>query len=93
MEGIIRPEASVLPENSLVPAQNLISPPPNQFTHEVTRQLPFYYTTARESSAPDGHLPAGTKVVLLVDDGGERCRVVDGQGLYVEVERAGLKQQ
>lgn len=92
MKGIIRPEPSVLPESSLIPALNLISPPPNRFTHEVTRPCPFYYTTARQSSAPDGQLPAGTKVVLLVDDGGEHCRVVDGQGLYVEVERAGLKQ-
>jgi hypothetical protein len=91
MKGIIRPEAHVLPESSLVPAQNLISPPPNQFTHELTRQLPFFYNTARQSPEPDGHLPAGTKVVLVVDDG-EHCRVVDGPGLYVEVERAGLKQ-
>ena len=92
MKGIIRPEASILPESSLIPPQNLISPPPNQFTHEMTRPLPFYFTGAGQSSSPDGHLPSGTKVVLLVDDGGEYCRVVDAQGLYVEVERAGLKQ-
>lgn len=91
MEGIIRPEPSILPENSLIPARNLITPPPNQFTHELTQRLAFFYTAARHSHAPDGHLPAGTKVVLLVDDGGEHSRVVDGQGLYVEVERAGLK--
>jgi hypothetical protein len=91
MEGIIRPESNVLPESSLIPAQNLISPPPNQFTHELERWLPFFYTTEGLSHAPDGHLPAGTKVALLVDDGGGHCRVVDGQGLYVEVEHAGLK--
>jgi hypothetical protein len=34
-------------------------------------------------------LPAGTPVALLVE-GPERCRVVDGRGLYVEVSRASL---
>jgi hypothetical protein len=90
MEGIVRPEASVLPDGALIPKRNLISPPPNQFTHELTRPLPFYFDTARQSSPPDGHFPAGTKVVLLTCEAGEYCRVVDGRGLYVEVEHSGL---
>lgn len=90
MKGIIRPEARVLPDSALIPERNLISPPPNQFTHEVARPLPFYFADARQSPSPDGHLPAGTKVALLSYDGGEYCRVADGQGLYVEVEHSGL---
>jgi hypothetical protein len=37
-------------------------------------------------------LRAGTPVVLLVD-GDDRCRVVDGSGLYVEVRRASLRER
>jgi hypothetical protein len=90
MEGIIRPESNILPESALIPARNLISPPPNQFTHEVARPLPFYYDTTRQASTPDGHFPAGTKVLLVACDTGDYCRVADARGLYVEVERAGL---
>jgi hypothetical protein len=36
-------------------------------------------------------LPAGTRVLLLVD-GPERARVVDASGLYVEVRRASLRE-
>ena len=90
-EGFVRPEAVVLPESALIPEKNLISPPPNQFTHELTREQPYYYASAREDVPPDGRLPAGTNVVLLVYDDGERCRVADGRGLYVEIEYAALK--
>jgi hypothetical protein len=41
-------------------------------------------------SAPDGQLEAGTRVVPLRYDDRERCRVVDGRGLYVEVSYAKL---
>ncbi len=34
MENMIRPEAVVLADNALIPPANLISPPPNQFTHD-----------------------------------------------------------
>jgi hypothetical protein len=90
MKGFVRPEIRVLPASALIPERNLISPPPNQFTHELTRPLPFYFTTAQQSSAPDGHFPAGTKVVLLAYDGSDYCRVVDEQGLYVEIEHGSL---
>ena len=88
MEGFTRPQAEVLDEGSLIPDGNLISPPPNQFTHVVEHAQPFYYGRGRK---PDGEFPAGTLVVLMAYDGGARCRVADGRGLYVETKYAGLK--
>ncbi len=86
MEGFLRPEIIELPESALVPEKNIISPAPNQFTHKLIRSQPFYYDKPRRSKQPGGKFVAGTKVVLLVYNGGKYCRVVDGQGLYVEVE-------
>jgi len=90
MEGIVRPEVTILPEGSLVPAKNVISPAPNQFTHEVTRQQPYYFIDGREGGPPDGQFEAGTKVVLLVHDG-DYCRVADSQGLYVQIAYGSLR--
>jgi len=90
MEGFLRPEAVVLNESALVPERNLLSPAPNQFTHELARAQPYYYTTAQQGAPPDGVFQAGTKVVLLVYDGGNQCRVADGRGLYVETAYEGL---
>lgn len=91
MGQFIRPEASILPEESLIPEENLVSPPPNQFTHELKESQSFYYTSAQQASPPDGELSAKTKVVLFRHDGGSYCRVIDGQGLYVEIEFKSLK--
>jgi hypothetical protein len=91
MEGFIRPEAVVLPESALVPDGNVIRPAPNRFTHELTRNEPFYYGGAQQGGPPDGELPVGTKVVLLFHDAGAYCRVADGRGLYVEVGYDGLR--
>jgi len=91
MEGFLRPKATVLPESALIPEKNLISPAPNQFTHRLMREQIYYYDMAREGVPPDGLLPAETKVVLLVHDGGERCRIADGRGLYVEIEYVALR--
>jgi hypothetical protein len=91
MKGFIKPKDVLLPESAAIPERNLISPAPNQFTHELIRSLPFYFTAAKQSSSPDGELLAGTKVSLLKYDGGAYCHVADGQGLYVEVEHDGLK--
>lgn len=91
MKGILRPEPMVLPESATIPARNRIVPAPDQFTHEVTRRQPFYFTSAQQGEPPNGELPAGEKVVLLVHDGGPFCRVADGKGLYVEVEHAALR--
>ena len=90
-EGFVRPEVIVLSGQALIPAGNLIAPAPNQFTHQLTRAQPIYFAGAGQGTDPDGELPAATQVVLLVYDGGATCRVVDGQGLYVEVEYSSLK--
>ena len=91
MKGFVRPEATVLGEGAIVPDKNLIIPAPNQFTHEMVKARPYYFDGAQQGAAPNGEFPAGTKVVLLVYDGGSYCRVADGQGLYVEIEYDGLK--
>ena len=91
MEGFTRPEAVTLGENALIPDKNLIAPAPNQFTHELTRPQPYYYDGAERGAPPVGQFREGTRVVLLVHDGGTYCRVADGQGLYVEVEYDSLR--
>jgi hypothetical protein len=91
VEGFVRPDAVVLGNNAVVPEENIISPAPNQFTHELTRLQPFYFSVPEQATKPSGELPVGTKVVLLVYEGGKYCRVVDGQGLYVDIEYEGLK--
>ena len=90
-EGFIRPETEVLAAKALVPCRNLIAPAPNQFTHEVARAQPYYFTGAQPGMAPDGEFSAGAKVVLLLHDGGVYCRVADGRGLYVETEYESLR--
>lgn len=84
MEGFLRPEAEVLPESALIPRNNLIVPPPNQFTHEVTRVEPYYYSGVAPSG-PDGTFRVGTRVLLVRQQNGGRCRVIDERGIYVEV--------
>ena len=91
MEGMKRPEAIVLPDSSLIPPGSLIAPPPNQFTHEVTTAQPFYFAYGAGGGAPSGEFAPGTRVVLMVHDGGAMCRVVDGAGLYVDTAFAGLR--
>jgi hypothetical protein len=84
-----RPKAVVLPDTALVPQGRLIKPPPNQFTHELRRAQPYYYE--RPSEAADGDYAPGTRVVLMVYDGAQYCRVVDSQGLYVQTAYRGLR--
>ena len=91
VKRMIRPEAVVLAENAIVPGKNLIWPAPNQFTHKLTRSRPYYFNEPRQAARPDGEFPAGTKVVLLVYNGGNYCHVADGRGLYVAVRYDGLK--
>jgi hypothetical protein len=86
---MLRPEASVLSDGSLVPESNLIRPPPNRFTHKLLRDEQYRLDRPERGAEADGVLQAGTPVVLLVE-GPDRCRVVDGSGLYVEVRRASL---
>jgi hypothetical protein len=93
-EGVmLRPEAVVVPDEALVPPSNLIKPPPNRFTHELVADEPYQFDRlGRGRKQPDGFLPAGTPVVLLVD-GDDRCRVVDGMGVYVEIRRSSLRER
>jgi hypothetical protein len=91
VDGFTRPEVSILDENAIVPDKNLIVPAPDQFTHEVVQSAPFFYGDADSGGSPAGELPAGTRVVLLVHDGGKRCRVADGRGLYVEIDYKHLR--
>jgi hypothetical protein len=77
MGRILRPDAEVLDRAALIPA------------HELRQSQPYFYQDTR--SEPNGEFPAGTRVVLMVHDGGASCRVVDGQGLYVETAYRGLR--
>ena len=81
---MLRPEPRVLADGALVPDANVISPPPNRFTHELVRDVPYRLDRPARAHEPDGVLEAGSSVVLLVD-GPELCWVVDASGLYVEV--------
>ena len=86
---MLRPKAVVLSDAALVAPGNTVTPPPTQFTHELTVSQPFRYKPGRGS--PDGVLAAGTRVVLLAHGGGSHCWVVDGRGLRVRTARAGLR--
>ena len=87
---MLRPEALVLGGEALIPESNIVRPAPNRFTHELIVDEPYRFDRPERSREPDGVLPAGTPVVLLVE-GDDRCRVVDGTGLSVEVRRASLR--
>ena len=90
MDKIIRPKAAVLPESALVPEQNMVQPPPKQFTHEVVVEQPYYYVGPQHST-PQGNFPAGTKVAMLAHESGPLCRVADGRGLSVFTAFDGLR--
>jgi hypothetical protein len=91
MKGFTRPPSVILPDNAVVPERNVIVPPPNQFTHVLTRPQPFQFASAQQAAVPDGVFPAGTKVVLLVHDDGPDCWVADGRGLYVLIAYESLE--
>jgi hypothetical protein len=89
--GVIRrPDVSILADEALVPERNVVRPAPNRFTHELLADEPYRFDRPERPNEPDGVLPAGTQVVLLVE-GGDSCRVVDGSGLYVEISRTHLR--
>jgi hypothetical protein len=90
--GVLRPDPMVLAEEALIPEHNLVDPPPTRFTHQLTEDEPYRYDRpGRRRSEPDGVLPAGTAVVLMIE-GERRSRVVDGEGRYVEVGTANLRE-
>jgi hypothetical protein len=86
---MLRPKAVVLGDAALIPEHRLITPPPDQFTHEVRRAQPYY--CEQTSGPPDGQFAAGARVVLMRYEGGAYCRVVDSRGLYVATTFAGLR--
>ncbi len=71
--------------------KNIIQPPPNQFTHELTQDEPYYFIGPQQKSPSDGTFPRGTKVVLMVYDGGGYSRVVDDKGVYAVTAYQSLK--
>lgn len=87
MKGFTRPDATILEESAVIPEENLVSPVPTHFTHEVKQPEAYYFKRGKK---PAGEFPAGTKVLLLEKDG-KHCRVVDEQGLSVEVDGDSLR--
>lgn len=87
---MLRPEARVLPDESLVPEANMVRPPPGRLTHELIEDEPYRFDRPGREGDPDAVLPAGTAVALLEGEG-EHCRVATGDGLSVEVRRSNLR--
>jgi hypothetical protein len=90
-EVVLRPEIVVLGDEALVPAGNVVRPPPTRFTHELVVDEPYHLDRPDHAPEPDGVMRAGTRVVLL-HQGHDRCRVADGRGLAIEVRRASLRE-
>ena len=42
MKGMLRPAQTVMPASALEPEADVVSPPPNRFTHAVRARQPFY---------------------------------------------------
>jgi hypothetical protein len=87
---MLRPEFVVVPDDALVPDANVIRPAPSRYTHELIDDEPYHFDRARSSGQPDGILPAGTPVLLLVE-GDELCRVAAATGLCVDVRCTNLR--
>lgn len=90
MDHMKRPKATVLPDSALVPENNLVTPPPKQFTHVVKAEQPYYYTGPQQASPPEGIFEVGTKLVLTSREGAY-CHVVDARGLHVSTAFDGLE--
>lgn len=90
-EVVLRPEIVVLGDQALVPAGNVVRPPPTRFTHELVVDEPYHLDRPDRAPEPDGVMSAGTRVALL-HQGRDHCRVADGRGLAVEVRRASLRE-
>ena len=90
MKGMLRPAQTVMPASALEPGADVVSPPPNRFTHVVQARQPFYVGSVLRGEA-SGSLPAGAKVVLMVRGRGDVCRVIDRRGRYVTTSFKGLR--
>jgi hypothetical protein len=89
--GFLRPEARVLPDESLIPEANIVRPPPGRLTHALIADEPYRFDRPGREGDSDGVLPAGTEVALLEDEG-EHCRIATGDGLSVDVRRSNLRE-
>jgi hypothetical protein len=87
---VLRPEVHVLDRSAMVPERNIVRPPPEHFTHELAVDEPFHLDRDVRRGEPDGILRAGTRVVVVAT-AEDRCRVVDGRGLTVDVRRSSLR--
>ncbi len=83
MRGFQRPKATVLPDAAVVPAANLVQPPPKRFTHAVPQAQPYFYALPTDQAQPDGQFDAGAQVLLKEALPGDWCQVIDGRGLRV----------
>jgi hypothetical protein len=90
MEGVKRPDLSILDDRSVIPDANLISPPPNRFSHAVAHDQPFFWEEPEAGEKPAGTFEAGHRLLLVREEEDGWCRVVDGQGLYVVTALASL---
>jgi hypothetical protein len=90
VDKVIRPKAVVLSDSAQLPDRNVLQPPPNQFTHEVVAEQPYYYMGMDQAAPPQGKFVIGTKLLLLRHDGAE-CWVADDRGLYVATACDGLR--
>jgi len=90
MKGMLRPAQIVMPASALEPGADVVSPPPNRFTHVVRVRQPFYVGSVLRGEA-GGTLAAGAKVVLMVRGRGDVCRVIDRRGRYVTTSFKGLR--
>jgi len=90
MKGMLRPAQTVMPASAVDPEADIVSPPPNRFTHVVRERQPFYVGSVLRGEA-SGSLPAGAKVVLMVRGTGDVCRVIDRRGRYVTTSFKGLR--
>jgi len=88
MKGFIQPDAAILEESAVIPKENLVSPAPTHFTHQLKQAAAYFFQRGKK---PAGEFSAGTKVLLKQRDG-NHCRVVDEQGLSVEVDCDSLKE-
>ena len=91
MENFIKPKAKVLSEESYVPSERIISPAPNQFTHKLLSNQPYYFQGPQQQMPPNGEFLAKTNVILIRYDGGSYCWVADEQGIFAEIEYSSLK--
>ena len=90
MDKMIRPETIILPDSAQLSERNVLRPPPNQFSHVINGEQPYYFGGVDEAAPAAGYFSAGTKVLLLRQDSSE-CWVANSRGLYVAIPCNGLR--